>query len=166
MEYKFKLSKIHCAGCAVALEQNLNEIEGVRAEISFVSKQLRLFIDTENPAETLTAVKIAVTNFDHAIELYDYGDEDKLEEKEKNQRIINVCRYSFSIIALILGLFIEIMWLKVIIFAFSYGASSYDVIWGAIQNIRNKNIFDEKLLMSVASIGAFVIGEFVEAIFE
>ena len=92
MEYKFKLSKIHCAGCAVALEQNLNEIEGVKAEISFVSKQLRLFIDSENPAETLTAVKIAVTNFDHAIELYDYDDEEKFEAKEKNQRIIDVCR--------------------------------------------------------------------------
>lgn len=164
MEYKFKLSKIHCAGCAVALEQNLNEIEGVKAEISFVSKQLRLFIDSENPAETLTAVKIAVTNFDHAIELYDYDDEEKFEAKEKNQRIIDVCRYSFSVIFLILGLFIDIMWLKVIVFGLAYSASSYDVIWGAIQNLRGKNIFDEKLLMSVASIGAFVIGEFVEAI--
>ena len=164
MEYKFRLSKIHCAGCAVALEQNLNEIEGVKAEISFVSKQLRLFIDSENPAETLTAVKIAVTNFDHSIELCDYDEEDKFEEKEKNQRIINVCRYSFSIIFLILGLFIEVKWLKIVIFAISYLASSYDVIWGAVQNIRGKNIFDEKLLMSVASIGAFVIGEFIEAI--
>lgn len=164
MEYKFRLSKIHCAGCAVALEQNLNEIEGVRAEISFVSKQLKLFIDSENPAETLTMVKLAVTNFDHSIEIYDYDESDLVDEKEKNQKIIDVCRYSFSVIFLILGLFIEIMWLKVIIFGLAYAASSYDVIWGAIQNFRGKNIFDEKLLMSVASIGAFAIGQFVESI--
>jgi Cd2+/Zn2+-exporting ATPase len=56
------------------------------------------------------------------------------------------------------------MWLKVIIFGLAYAASSYDVIWGAIQNFRGKNIFDEKLLMSVASIGAFAIGQFVESI--
>ena len=74
MEYKFRLSKIHCAGCAVALEQNLNEIDGVRAEISFVSKQLKLFIDTENPAETLTAVKIAITKFDRSIEIFNFDE--------------------------------------------------------------------------------------------
>ena len=164
MEYKFKLSKIHCAGCAVALEQNLNEIEGIRAEISFVTKQLKLFIDTENPAETLTAVKLAVTNFDHSIELINYDDIDLAEDKEKQQRIIDVCRYSGSVIFLILGLFIDVLWLKISIFAIAYIASSYDVVWGAVLNLRGKNIFDEKLLMSVASIGAFVIGEFVESI--
>ena len=164
MDYKFRLSKIHCAGCAVALEQNLNEIEGVRAEISFVSKQLKLFIDSENPAEILTQVKLAITNFDHSIEIYDYDESDFVDEKEKNQKIIDVCRYSFSVIFLILGLFLEIMWLKVIVFGLAYAASSYDVIWGAIKNFRGKNIFDEKLLMSVASIGAFAIGQFVESI--
>ena len=164
MEYKFRLSKIHCAGCALALEQNLNEIEGVRAEISFVTKQLKLFIDTENPAETLTEVKIAVTKFDRSVELLDIDDKDDYAKKEKNRRLINICRYSGSIIFMILGLILDVMWIKIVFFATSYFASAYDVLWGAILNLKNKNIFDEKLLMSVASIGAFAIGEYVESI--
>lgn len=164
MEYKFKLSKIHCAGCALALEQNLNDIEGVRAEISFVTKQLKLFIDTENPAETLTEVKIAVTKFDHSIELLDYNDKENIEQKEKNRRNINICRYSGSVIFLVLGLTLDVTWLKIMFYSVSYFASAFDVLWGAVLNIRNRNVFDEKLLMSVASIGAFFIGEYVEAI--
>ena len=69
MQYKFRLLKMHCAGCALALEQNLNTIEGVEAKISFVTKVLELKIETENPPETLTEVKIAITKFDHAIEI-------------------------------------------------------------------------------------------------
>ena len=164
MEYKFRLSKIHCAGCALALEQNINDIEGVKAEINFVTKQLKLFIDTENPAETLTQVKITISKFDHSIELLDYEDEENIENKEKRQRIINILRYAGSVLLLILGLIIPIKWLKISIFAVSYLLSAYDVIWGAILNFRGKNIFDEKFLMSLASIGAFVIGEYIEAI--
>ena len=56
MQYKFKLLKLHCAGCALALEQKLNSIVGVGAEISFVTKVLKLEIERENQAEVLTEV--------------------------------------------------------------------------------------------------------------
>lgn len=164
MEYKFRLSKIHCAGCALALEQNLNELEGVKAEINFVTKQLKLDIETENPAETLTTVKIEISKFDHSIELLDFNDEDNSTSVEKRQRIINICRYSGSVLLLIIGLLIKVNWLKITVFAVSYLISAYDVIWGAILNFKGKNLFDEKFLMSIASIGAFAIGEFIEAI--
>lgn len=164
MEYKFRLSKIHCAGCALALEQNLNDIEGVRAEINFVTKKLKLDIETENPAETLTIVKIAISKFDHSIELLDFDDDEQGINQEKKQRIINICRYSGSVLLLLLALLIRTNWLKICVFAVSYLISAYDVLWGAILNFRGKNIFDEKFLMSIASIGAFVIGEYIEAI--
>ena len=163
MEYKFRLSKLHCAGCALALEQNLNTIDGVKAEINFVSRQLKLFIDTENPAETLTEVKIAITQFDRGIELLEFYD-DVVLDKEKRQRLINIARFSISVIFLIFGVIFKIQWVKIAFFAIAYLLSAYDVLWGAILNFRGKNIFDEKLLMSLASIGAFIIGEYVEAV--
>lgn len=164
MEYKFKLSKIHCAGCALALEQNLNALQGVKAEINFVTKSLSLFIDTENPAETLTTVKLEITKFDHSIELLDYDSSDDALSKEKRQRLINIARFSLSVVLLFIGLLIKTNWLKISIFLIGYALSAYDVIWSAILNFKGKNIFDEKLLMSIASVGAFCIGEYVEAI--
>ena len=164
MEYKFKLSKLHCAGCALALEQNLNTLEGVKAEINFLSKQLKLFIDSENPADTLTAVKIAVSNFDKSIELSDFDNEEELLNKDKKERLINIFRYSFSVVLSIVALIVNASWLKISLFALSYVISAYDVLWGAILNFKGKNIFDEKLLMSIASIGAFIVGQYLEAV--
>ena len=40
----------------------------------------------------------------------------------------------------------------------------YDVIKKAAQNIKNGQIFDENFLMMIATFGAFVIGEYIEAV--
>ena len=165
MDYKFKLSKIHCAGCALALEENINEIEGVSAQINFVTKHIKLRIETENPAETLTAVKIAVSKFDHSIELLDANEEDDEEKKERLERFVNIARFSVSMLLLLVGFMLQVEWVKILFCGVAYLLSAYEVLWGAVLNIKNKNIFDEKLLMSVASLGAFVIGEFSEAVF-
>lgn len=164
MQYKFKLLKLHCAGCALALEQNLNTIEGVKAEISFVTKVLKLEIETDNPAETLTIVKMAIEEFDHSIEIADYISDEDIAEKEKRERKFNIIKLSVAAIILIVGLLIPIFWLKVVIFAFDYLLVSYEVLIKAAKNISKGKVFDENFLMAVASLGAFIIQEFVEAI--
>lgn len=163
-QYKFKLLKIHCAGCALALEQTLNEIEGVSAEISFVTKVLKLEIDTDNPAETLTDVKMAIQNFDHSIEILDYVSDEDIAEKEKRERKFNIIKLSVATVVLILNLFMPVFWLKVLIFALDYLLVSYKVLIKAGKNLLKGKVFDENFLMSIASIGAFLIQEFVEAI--
>lgn len=79
-------------------------------------------------------------------------------------------------IRLIIGgiLFISAIILKLMIPSFSdiaytvlnisaYIILGYDIILTAIKNIKNGHIFDENMLMSIASIGAFIIGEQTEA---
>ena len=163
MEYKFKLSKIHCAGCALALEENINEIDGVSAQINFVTKHIKIKIDTENPAETLTEVKIAISKFDRQIDLLDI--EDDQEKKYKQKRAFDIARFSISVILLMVGFAFHVSWAKILFCGVAYILSAYDVLWGAILNVKNKNIFDEKLLMSIASIGAFLIGQYTESVF-
>ena len=48
-------------------------------------------------------------------------------------------------------------------FMVPYLIVGYDIILGAFKNIRNGNVFDEKFLMTVATIAAFCIGEYAEA---
>lgn len=50
------------------------------------------------------------------------------------------------------------------LFFISYIIVGYDVIIRAIRNIISGNIFDENFLMSIATIGAFVIGEYPEGV--
>ena len=49
------------------------------------------------------------------------------------------------------------------LFAVPYLIVGYDILLGALKNIRHGNVFDEKFLMMVATIAAFCIGEYPEA---
>ena len=164
MQYKFRLLKMHCAGCALALEQNLNTIDGVEAKISFVTKVLELNITTEKPADTLTEVKIAISKFDHSIEILDYKDEADEQAKIKKERTVNIIRFSAVALVLILNIFISVKWLKITIYSLCYLACAYNVLINAFFNCIHGKIFDENFLMTIASIGAFIIGEYAEAV--
>lgn len=50
------------------------------------------------------------------------------------------------------------------LFLIPYLVIGWDVLWKAIRNILNGQVFDENFLMSVATIGALVIGEYPEAV--
>ena len=65
---------------------------------------------------------------------------------------------------MIANIFIPIFWLKVTIFALDYILVSYNILISAFKNILKGKVFDENFLMTIASIGAFIIEEFVEAI--
>ena len=54
--------------------------------------------------------------------------------------------------------------LKLIMFAISYILAGSDVVKRAIYNIKDGEVFDENFLMSIASIGAFLIGEAPEGV--
>ncbi len=55
-------------------------------------------------------------------------------------------------------------WLKCIIFLIPYFMVGYKVLIKAGKNILNGQVFDENFLMCVATIGAFVLGEYLEGV--
>ena len=50
-------------------------------------------------------------------------------------------------------------------FLLPYLIAGWDVLYKAIRNLRNRQIFDENFLMSLATVGAFATGEYAEAVF-
>ena len=54
--------------------------------------------------------------------------------------------------------------LKLIMYAISYITAGGDVVKRALYNIKDGEVFDENFLMTVASIGAFLIGEAPEGV--
>ena len=45
-----------------------------------------------------------------------------------------------------------------------YAVIGWDVVWKAVRNIAHGQVFDENFLMAVATIGAFGIGKYHEAV--
>ena len=54
--------------------------------------------------------------------------------------------------------------IDLLLFILPYLIIGYDVLWGALCNLLKGHMLDEKFLMSVATIGAIVLGEYPEAL--
>ena len=55
-------------------------------------------------------------------------------------------------------------WTWLIVFLAVYLAACYDVLFRAARNIVRGKVFDENFLMIVATVGAFAVGEYAEAV--
>lgn len=69
-------------------------------------------------------------------------------------------------IAALITKFVEIpWWCELVLFAIPYLIVGYDILKGAFINIIHGQVFDEKFLMTIATLGAFATKEFPEATF-
>ena len=72
------------------------------------------------------------------------------------------------IIAMILLIMVSILpvnnIVKLGLYIITYLIMGYDVVWKAIKNLFTGQVFDEHFLMSLATIGAFATGEYLEAV--
>ena len=71
---------------------------------------------------------------------------------------------SFILFVIALVVPFQNIWVNKIIYVISYLIVGLEIILKAIRNIIRGKVFDEHFLMSIATIGAFIIGEFPEAV--
>ena len=57
---------------------------------------------------------------------------------------------------------VEGLW-KALAYAVPWLVVGWDVLWDALRNILHGQVFDEKFLMALATVGAFAVGEYPEA---
>lgn len=53
--------------------------------------------------------------------------------------------------------------IKAVLYLLPYLIIGWDVLWKAVRNIARGQIFDENFLMSLATVGAFALGDYIEA---
>lgn len=53
--------------------------------------------------------------------------------------------------------------IKTVLYLLPYLIVGWDVLWNAARNIAHGQVFDENFLMSIATVGAFALGDYVEA---
>ena len=88
--------------------------------------------------------------------------------KRKHKKLLlRICAAisMFAIVCVVTALIKISLPLKIAIFLVPYLTAGYDVILKAMTNIRYGRVFDENFLMCIATVGAFVIAEYPEAVF-
>lgn len=84
-----------------------------------------------------------------------------MTKKQKNM----LCRILASAVLFVIALLIPAEgWLKLAIFLVPYLLVGYKVLIKAGKNILNGQVFDENFLMCIATIGAFIMGEYLEGV--
>ena len=89
-----------------------------------------------------------------------------MNKKQKKMLIRIITAFVLTVILIVIEHFLPLedkRWLLLAMFAVPYLIAGYDVLRGAFLNIIHGNLLDEKFLMAIATIGAFVIGDYPEA---
>ena len=91
----------------------------------------------------------------------------KKQKKERNKILLAGAVFLVLAVAEHFAVFEPVFgnrWLKLILYLIPYLIVGRDVVLGAFRGIRNKNPFDEAFLMTIATFGAFVVNEDMEAV--
>ncbi len=168
----FILEGLGCADCASKIESGVKNLEGVKvASVDFVSKKLTLEID-ENinfqklSEDIISIVKriepdVKVMSAEEIIKEKVKENDDKEEESNKKELL----RLGISGAFFALGLTLNLPnWIELTVFLISYIISGGKIVLRALKNITRGQVFDENFLMSIATIGAFFIGEYPEGV--
>ena len=166
MKLEYKLGKVHCAGCASALEEILSKLDGVeKCSLNFISNLLVLEIENKNHKQIEENVKAAIHKFDKNIELLDPHAEEKISRKKKIYEILNYTSIALSFVVLVVLFAVSMpFWLHLSLSIFAYLIVGWNVLYLAGRNIIQGKVLDENFLMTIATIGAFILGEFSEAV--
>ncbi len=162
-ESVLRLKNLHCAACALDLERDLQKIKGViKAQVDFITQTARVSVRDK---KTLLLVVKKINRFEK-VEVLNEG-ELSLPPSYKKEIIQIALSAGFFLLAILFGE----LWagkvfeiLSYVFFGISYLAVGYPVLFSTAKNVVKGRVFDENFLMTVASIGAFCIGEVVEGV--
>lgn len=165
-EQTLLIDGLDCAHCANKLERVLNARPDVcSATVSFVSS--KVYLSMRNG----TLDDAAINDIERELNQFEPV---KLRREHQEKHVEEIRKYgpfSLPVWQIIVGVIILIMtfaygetnWILPLALA-GYFFIGFDVLRSAWNNIRSKDLFDENFLMSIATIGAFFIHEYPEAI--
>ncbi|SHN87080.1 heavy metal translocating P-type ATPase [Desulfitobacterium chlororespirans] len=157
-----------CGDCAQRIEAQVNRIEGVRtATLDFVGQKLTIeAVDRKNlPAIVRQASQIAL-DIEPAIQIA-YTDKKPAEADSvaHSKRWMHRLRLGMGAALFVMGAVFDFAQpVGFSVFLISYLLVGGEVVLRALKNIAKGQVFDENFLMSVATIGAFIIGEYPEGV--
>ncbi|MCD7890350.1 MAG: cadmium-translocating P-type ATPase [Ruminococcus sp.] len=166
MEKMYIVKNLDCAHCGGKIEAAIADFEEIEsASLNFPMRKLRVVGEITPATEkkmlrTARKIEAEVELVPEAEAENAHGEEGGMA-KELLSLAVGVLVYAA---ALILDHVIGLNVLGLILYIISYLILGYGVLAATVKNLRGGNFFDENFLMTVATIGAFILGEYSEAV--
>lgn len=157
---RIKIKNLCCANCGRELEEELNAIDGVQATVDFMNMTVVLKADSP---EAHDRALHAITHFED-VEIDD--------GRERRQGLVRahlkeIVRIALSVVFFIPALVINFaaqgdVWryIDYALYGLAFVPVAYPVVWNTCRNLAAGKIFDENFLMTVAAVGAIILGIF------
>lgn len=174
MKKTYSLDQLDCAACAAKMEEAASQVPGVEElRINFLTKTMSLTASEDHFEQVAQNVMAAcqrvepecrvcevkqdtVAHHDHG---HAHGHDHEEEEEHHSLALIGVGAVLF-----VAGLLLpEGLWRWAALIA-AYVVAGGEVLLRAAKNILRGQVFDENFLMTVASLGAMLMGEATEAV--
>ena len=168
------LEGLDCANCAGKIDKQVSRLKGISdSSLDFVSKKLRVkFEEGAKNEDLIKSIEDIVYKLEPEVKVINISNNPRgkvskkkdvvKEESEDNSEIMKFAVGSaFFVAALVLK---NMYWVSTIFFLISYILVGGDVLLKAAKNIGRGQVFDENFLMSIATLGAFAIKEYPEAV--
>lgn len=163
---KLYVKGLDCPNCAAKVENYISHMENVDdATLNFSNGVLFVKVkDQSKKVDTLQQIISVIPTLEDGVSA-------ELEKKD-NPNISSYQMFSFSknrrlyigILLFIAGIFWNQQPIKVLLLLLSYILVGGKVVYTAIKNVFHREFFDENFLMSIATIGAFLIQDYTEAV--
>ena len=163
-ELQLTLEGLNCANCARKIEEKVGRMEGVKeSNLNFTTTTLNVKLEKKVKEEhVINEIKKIVESLEPHVKVekkvYGKATIKKAKFTVKSTLIIGAVLYLFAVIGDFQGT------LGLILFGASYLLIGGEVVLTAIKNIAKGQVFDENFLMTVATIGAFTINQYPEAV--
>lgn len=166
------LEGLDCANCAAKIEAKIRSMPEVGfASVAYATKQLR--VSANNQDELMPKMQAVIDSIEDGVTLVPKDTRPASEEKtEKKESIMDNPLFSIfagAVIFIIGEILIHTVIPEHSIASFAIFIAAYLILGGkvlmaAFKNIQKGQVFDENFLMCIATIGAFCIQEFPEAV--
>ena len=166
----FIVEKLGCAHCAGKMEEQISHLPGVEAvNLTFATKQLRVWSD--DAKALLPQIQDICTSIEPDVKVVVRENTVRAQKEAKKAKENSEDNREFWELGAGIVLFIAGKALEsskpvysMVCFILAYLILGIKIVWTALKNISKGQVFDENFLMSIATIGAFGIGEFAEAV--
>lgn len=162
---------IDCANCAAKVERGVSNVNGIeQANLDFAGQKLYLTYEKEAILDdTYRAVVNRVQELEPNVVLTrpdaSDGEDDHGHHHDHGPFLTRTKKIQYGVGLLsFAGAYLVPGSIDLLFFAIAYLLIGWDVLRTAVRNIRHGQVFDENFLMFIATIGAFLIGEYPEAV--
>lgn len=164
------LEGLDCANCAAKIEAKLKTMDGVDdVTITYATRQMKL--SAKNPDAMIPAIQATIDSMEDGVTVVPKERNVAAAAGEKKEPIWKNPLFSIGVGAalFVVGEILEHVGTvgeipPLVLFLIAYLILGGKVLMTAARNIAKGQVFDENFLMSIATIGAFLIQEFPEAV--